>query len=72
MFNNTKHTNFSDISMISPMLTYLGMLGEIDGEFMVGQMNKIVPDFFKAGFNKEPFQTDQYLIPGKIILPVLK
>ena len=39
------------------MLTYLGMLGEIDGEFMVEQMNKIVPDFFKSGFNKEPFQT---------------
>jgi len=69
MFNNTKHTNFSDISMISPILTYLGMLGEIDGEFMVEQINKIVAGFFKAGFNKEPFQTDQYLIPGKIILP---
>jgi len=70
MFNNARHLNFSDISMVSPMLTYLGLLGEIDREFMVEQMNKIVPDFFKAGFNKEPFQTDKYLIPDKIILPV--
>ena len=27
------------------------------------------PRFFQASFNKEPFRTDQYLIPGKIILP---
>ncbi len=69
MFNNTKHLNFSDIGIFSPALSYLGLLGEVEGVFVVEQINKIVPDFFKVSFNKEPFEADNYLVPEKIILP---
>ncbi len=69
MFDGAKHTNFSDISLVSPLLTHVGLLGELDGRFMVEQVNRIASDFFRAAFSEEPFQVDRYLIPGKIVLP---
>ena len=69
MFEGAKHSNFSDLSLVSPLLVRLGLLGEIDGRFFVEQVNRIASDFFHTAFSDEPFQVDRYLIPGKIELP---
>ncbi len=49
--NGTRHYNFADVSIWSPILKSFGLLGSIDGYRMLDLMNKYVLAFF-----------DQYLI----------
>jgi hypothetical protein len=54
------HLNYMDLSVWSPILKYIGMLGKIDGTRMLKIMNAYVPAFF----NKHLKGIDSPLLDG--------
>ena len=44
--NGTRHYNFADVNIWSPILTSVGLLGSIDGYRMLGILTKYVLAFF--------------------------
>ena len=66
IFKNAAHFNFTDGNLFSPTLKWMGILGDVDGHFMINTLNSIVPDFFKTNFSNQKFQVEKHLIPGAV------
>ena len=65
-----QHENFSDASLFSPVLKWMGVLGEVDGDEMIHHMNVIVPDYFTSIFSGKRFEVEKHLRSGVIEEPV--
>ncbi|RDU25228.1 alpha/beta hydrolase family protein [Anaerosacchariphilus polymeriproducens] len=57
---NTKHYNFTDLQLVSPLIRFTGMTGNIDGERASYIVNQYVLDFF----NKHLKNIDGKLLEG--------
>lgn len=66
LFSEADHFNFTDASIFSPILAWIGTTGEVDGEFMLRSMNKIIPDYFNARLSNERFRIEKHVKAGAI------
>ena len=67
MIEGAMHANFTDLNSISILLKWMGILGQVDSQFMIEQKNLIIHDFLTASFHQKPFDANQYEIKDKVI-----